>query len=222
MNWQLPNQLTVSRLAASVVFFTVLALVELGTPAATWLLMSGFVIYILAGITDVLDGYFARKWNIASAFGRIADPIVDKVIVCGGFVLLAGANFSFAAAGMPGAPGELEASLPTWLTGGMATGVQPWMVVVLLAREFVISAIRGYSESQGLKFPATPAGKIKMAVQSVALCTILFQLAMVPSATWAVALKLAMVWLTVIVTVLSALVYVHRARSLFRSDAQPE
>ena len=88
------------------------------------------------------------------------------------------------------------------------------MVVVILAREFIVSAVRGYSESQGVKFPATPAGKIKMFVQSVAICTALFQMANLPGVPWAIWTKLVSIWLAVVVTVASGLAYVSKARRL--------
>ncbi|HUT59938.1 MAG TPA: CDP-alcohol phosphatidyltransferase family protein [Phycisphaerae bacterium] len=209
MVWNLPNQLTVGRIALSAVFFVLLGLYE---PAATWgpgLLIAAFVIYIIAGITDVLDGYLARKMNATSAFGRIADPFVDKVLAVGAFVMLTGSNFALHA----GTP-VFELRLPHWITGHMASGVQAWMVVVILGREFIVSAVRGYSESQGVKFPATPAGKIKMLVQSVAICTALYQTALLSQARWAVIVKLVMMWLAVVVTVLSGLAYVGRSRRL--------
>ncbi len=100
----------------------------------------------------------------------------------------------------------------------MASAVQAWMVVAILAREFIVSAVRGYSESRGITFPATSAGKIKMFVQSVAICFVLFQLANLPQTPWAVYLKIGMVWLAFIVTVVSGLVYVGRARRLLVRD----
>jgi len=218
MNWKLPNQLTLGRLVLSAVFFGLLAGCEVAPSPDRHLLMACFVIYIVAGITDVLDGYFARRMKITSVFGRIADPFVDKVMVCGAFTLLAGANFAFHnyPGGVPG--NAFERSLPTWLHGGMASAVQAWMVVVLIAREFIISGIRGYSESQGQTFKATSAGKLKMFVQSVAICGILLQLAFLRDVAWAIVLKIALVWLTVVVTVLSGFVYVRRARALLARD----
>lgn len=219
MNWKLPNQLTLSRLVLSMVFFVLLATSgahsnEFPNPDRLWLLTC-FIIYIVAGITDVLDGYLARKWNLTTVFGRIADPFADKVIVCGAFALLAGANFAF----LGGQPVDaFERSLPHWLHGGMASGVQAWMVVVLVAREFIISGIRGYSESQGLKFPATPAGKIKMFIQSLTICTVLLQMAYFQKVPWAIVMKTSLVWLTIIATVLSSLAYVSKARVVLRGD----
>ena len=70
MNWKLPNQLTIARIALAGAFFVLLGLYRPGAGGAI-LLNVAFGLYIVAGITDVLDGYFARKWNIVSAFGRI-------------------------------------------------------------------------------------------------------------------------------------------------------
>jgi phosphatidylglycerophosphate synthase len=212
MNWKLPNQLTVGRIVLAGVFFVLLGLYEPGRSYSAPLLNTAFVIYLIAGITDVLDGYLARKMNLTSAFGRITDPFVDKVLVVGAFAMLAGSNF------MLPRGSEFERNLPHWMTGNMASAVQAWMVVVILAREFIVSAVRGYSESQGMKFPATPAGKIKMFVQSVAICTVLFQLANLPGAAWAIYTKLVLVWLSVVVTLTSGLAYIGRARKLLLSD----
>jgi CDP-diacylglycerol---glycerol-3-phosphate 3-phosphatidyltransferase len=207
MNWKLPNQLTVGRMVLSIVFFVLLGMYRQGTESGRLLLNIAFVLYIIAGITDVLDGYLARKWKLTSAFGRILDPVMDKILVVGGFIMLSGPNFTMA-------PGAVDHQLPGWVTGSMASGVQAWMVVVILGREFLVSGVRGYSESQGMKFPATPAGKIKMFVQSFAICTALYQQANVSDAMWAVYMKTICVWLAVIVTLLSGLSYMSKARGL--------
>ncbi len=217
MNWKLPNQLTVGRIGLAAGFFVLLGLYDQNDPAMSrWLLNSAFVLYIVAGITDVLDGYLARKWHITSAFGRITDPVVDKVLVVGAFAMLAGRNFAVG----PGGAGlcEIERNMPYWLTGDMLSAVRPWMVVVILSRELLVSAVRGYSESQGVVFPATPAGKIKMFLQSVAICTVIYQIANVPVSPWAVYTKLITVWLSVIVTVASGLMYIGKARKLLVSS----
>lgn len=213
MNWKLPNQLTVGRIVLAGVFFVLLGLYEQGTATGRWLLNAAFVLYIIAGVTDVLDGYLARKMNITSAFGRILDPFVDKVLVVGAFAMFTGSNFA-----MPHGASGFENSLPFWLTGKMASAVQAWMVVAIVGREFLVSAVRGYSESCGVKFPATPAGKIKMFVQSVAICTVLYQLANLPTAQWAVCVKIVMVWLAVAVTIVSGLVYIGKAHRLLLSN----
>ena len=215
MTWQLPNQLTVARIAISGVFFALLGFYNGPDPqhANAWgpgLLNIAFGLYLVAGITDVLDGYLARKWNMVSAFGRIADPFVDKVLVVGAFVMLAGSNFL-----LPD-DARIEHDLPEWVTGHMASAVQAWMVVLILSREFLVSAVRGYSESLGMKFPATPAGKIKMFVQSLAICTILYQEANLRETPWAIYTKIILVWLAVIVTVLSGLAYLGKTRRVLK------
>ena len=209
MKWTIPNQLTVARIGLAGGFFVLLGLYDYGAAGTQCLMNVALGVYIVAGITDVLDGWIARKWNLTSAFGRIVDPFVDKVLVVGAFVMFTGSNFSFQ-------PGRSipDAGLAVWLTGYMLSGVQAWMVVAILAREFVVSAVRGYSESQGIKFPANSAGKIKMAVQSVAICMVLFQLANFPDCVWLIYAKIALVWAAMIVTVLSGLVYVGKARKL--------
>ncbi|MGA2265894.1 MAG: CDP-alcohol phosphatidyltransferase family protein [Phycisphaerae bacterium] len=212
MNWNIPNRLTVGRIVLAMAFFVLLGLYEHNTAWGRWVLNAAFVIYIIAGITDVLDGWLARRLKVESAFGRISDPFVDKVLVVGAFAMLTGSNF------LLGSADHLEHSLPTWVTGHMASAVQAWMVVAILAREFVISAVRGYSESRGVQFAATSAGKVKMFVQSVTICTVLYQLANLPQVPWAVYTKITLVWLAAIVTVASALAYVGRTRRLLVKD----
>ncbi len=215
MKWTLPNQLTLSRIFLSAVFFVLLGLYNATSDSGPFLIGVGFVIFVLAGITDVLDGYLARRLAQQSAFGRIVDPFVDKILVVGAFVMLAAPNFIISADSVLS---DVERSLPHWLTGGMISAVQPWMVVVVLAREFVISAIRGYSESQGIKFPATSAGKLKMLLQSLAIGTVLFCVAWTPELIWAMWVKIILVWLSVIATVVSAFFYVSRTGTLLREN----
>ena len=211
MNWKLPNILTASRLPLGIAFFVLIGMYQPGSPSSnTAWLTAALAVFVVAGVTDFLDGHLARKMNLVSAFGRIVDPFMDKVLVVGAFVMLIGPNFSFAGGGY----GEFELGLPRWLTGGMVSAVQPWMVVVILAREFIVSAARGFSESQGLAFPATSAGKIKFFVQVFAIGTILVQLAFVRQAPWAVCFKVGMVWLAVAATAASGLAYAGRIRRL--------
>lgn len=77
--WSLPNQLTVTRLAASVVLFVCLTY--------GWFKTS-FVLFVVGASTDWLDGYFARKYGLVTQLGRILDPFADKLIICGTFIFL--------------------------------------------------------------------------------------------------------------------------------------
>jgi CDP-diacylglycerol--glycerol-3-phosphate 3-phosphatidyltransferase len=222
MKWTLPNQLTIGRVFLSAAFFVLLGLVRGGEPTGTtWLLGGAFVVFVLAAITDVLDGYFARKMNLVSAFGRMVDPIVDKVLVVGSFAMLAGQDYAMTQTAVQWVS-DYERTLPTWLTGGMVSDVQPWMVVVVAAREFIISGIRGYSESIGRQFPAIGVGKFKMLSQSFAIGAILFILAWMPRVGWACWVKIIAVWLAVALTVYSGFVYLHHARDAIRHSQETQ
>jgi phosphatidylglycerophosphate synthase len=209
MHKSVPNQLTVGRLGLAASVFILLGLYDLPPAEAAWMLNVGFAAFIVAGITDILDGCLARKFYATSAFGRIFDTFVDKVLILGAYIMLTGGNFV-----MNDSASGFERELPVWLTGGMASGVQTWMVVAMLVRELAVSGLRGFSESQGKVFTATVWGKLKMLTQVVAICTVMYQLANVPDAAWAVVVKLATVWTSVIVTVLTGVPYIGRARRL--------
>jgi len=213
---QLPNRLTIGRVILAGVFFILLGLYEPGKDSGRFMLNIAFLVYLAAGITDILDGYLARKFDLTSAFGRIADPVTDKVLVIGALVMMSGSNFAMAEP-LPHLS-SFEAQLAPWLTGKMVSAVQAWMIVVILTREILVSAIRSYSESRGVVFKATAFGKVKMLFQSVAICSVLLQLANAPMEKWAIIFKIASVWLAVIVTACTGLAYVGRTRRLLSAD----
>lgn len=199
---QLPNLLTMGRVVLAVVFFAMLAAwnyagspVRLGGGPDWWLLAAAGV-FVLAAITDALDGYLARRWGVVSVFGRIMDPFADKILVIGAFVMLAGPGF--VAAGGGGDPHRNFAA------------VAPWMVVVILARELLVTSIRGVYEGKGVSFAATASGKWKMILQSVAIPVVLVLLA-VTTAAWSVWAIRGLIWATLIITVWSGLPYIMRA-----------
>jgi len=207
MRRHIPNALTLSRLVMAVVVFVLLALYDTETPSGTALLDAALAVFILAGITDLLDGYLARKLGTPSTFGRISDPFVDKVLICGVFAYFAGAGF-------------LAPTGPRTMTN--LTGVATWMAVLIFAREILVTGIRGFSESQGQAFPTTVVGKAKMALQSLTIIWILFVVAHGRHwGTWAGATRDVLIWTTVVFTALSALVYVRRTRRLMRLPAKP-
>lgn len=147
--WNLPNRITFGRLLLAAALFAVLVLMHEGVFAGggiwAW---TAFALFLAAAATDWLDGWLARRLGMVTSFGRIMDPFVDKVVVCGTFILLC---------------------------EEMPTVVPPWMVVVIVGREFFVSAIRGFMESQGVPFGADKAGKVKMVIQCVAIGAILFK-----------------------------------------------
>lgn len=197
MKINLPNQITLARLLLAIVFFGLLARFDIRQPNVI-LLDVCIVLFIVAAVTDILDGYLARKHNQVTAMGRILDPFVDKVLVCGTFVFLAGAGFRT-------------------LDGHQATGLNPWMAVLILGRELLVTGLRGFSEARGISFGANGYGKAKMVLQSVAAPVLLFVVAHLrhtpyPAVVdWFVCI---IVWITVLVTAASMVPYVLHSRTI--------
>ena len=160
------------------------------------------VIFIVASVTDAVDGYIARKKGLVTALGRVLDPFVDKVLVCGAFIIFAG-------------PGFVDAD------GHNVTEVTAWMVVVIVGRELLVTGLRGFSESRGKAFGASLHGKVKMWMQSIAAPAVLLIVAHEhswPEATWPSITKKALVWAMVVVTTLSAVQYIIRSRDILEES----
>ncbi len=147
---RLPNALTVGRLVLTLAFVAVLSFYRYPEMHA-WALPTALALFVVAALTDALDGHLARKWNVISLFGRVADPAADKVLVMGALVLLASPIF-------------YDDGL-----GRAVSGLEPWMVVAILAREFLVTSMRAVLESTGVSFGAIGIGKLKMVLQSVAV-----------------------------------------------------
>src|SRR3954468_10535112 len=152
-----PNLLTGLRLVLALVFFIMLAYFQYEGRGDPWFLNVAFFIYLVALITDFLDGFLARRWKVEGAFGRIVDPFVDKIMVLGSFAFFAGKNFVI----QHDIVGLMRQRVDT------ITGVAPGIVVILLARELLVTSLRGQSEGKGQNFGAAFSGKLKMVVQSV-------------------------------------------------------
>ena len=164
----IPNILTLGRLALSMVFLGMI-LYSPRTANKTIFLDISLVVFIVAGLTDIIDGMAARSLKATSKFGRMLDPLVDKILVCGAFVC-------FAIIRQP--------QLFNWSTTALAT-VQWSVAGVLILRETYVTIIRHVAESRGVNFAATASGKIKMMLQSFAIGTVLIKMAHVPTtAQW--------------------------------------
>lgn len=196
----LPNTLTVLRLVLAGAFFAALNLFRYPDVNVIWGNIA-IVLFIAAAITDALDGYLARRWHVESTFGRIMDPFCDKVLILGAFIYLCGPRFA-----IPDGAIELGGDRPIKL----ATNVYPWMVVVILARELLVTGIRGLVEGQGVKFTTKWSGKAKMILQSIMVPLVLLLVVnFEPSKNeWANVSCLVMVWVTVVVTVWSGIPYI--------------
>jgi CDP-diacylglycerol---glycerol-3-phosphate 3-phosphatidyltransferase len=180
--WNVPNSLTMSRLALAVVVF---ALISYGFYTAA------LVVFAIASLTDTLDGYFARLLGQTSAIGRQLDPLVDKFLVCGGFIYLL--------------------TIPN-------TGLFPSMVTIIIIRELLVQAVRSLIEGRGEPFGAMMAGKLKTTVQCLSISAILLALAVKPSREW-LYVRDALTWAAVLLTIYSGVGYMTLAWPRIRGGA---
>ena len=129
---------------------------------------AAFAVFIIAALTDIIDGPIARKLNVASKLGRMLDPLADKILVCGAFIC-------FALIREP----SLFAISETYMN------VIRWgIAVVLISREGYVTILRHAAEAKGIDFRAVASGKIKMFLQSLAVGTVLIKSAHVQTADW--------------------------------------
>jgi CDP-diacylglycerol--glycerol-3-phosphate 3-phosphatidyltransferase len=179
--FNVPNQLTALRLLLSVVLFVLIGMK---------FFLAATVVFIVAAGTDWLDGFWARKYGQVTNLGRILDPFVDKIIICGTFIFLVAVPDS---------------------------GVEAWMAVVIVGRELLVTALRSYLEGEGANFSASMSGKLKMAVQCLAAALSLF--ALYHGGDRPVALQwalIASIWAAVLLTIYSGVIYIRRAVGLLR------
>jgi CDP-diacylglycerol--glycerol-3-phosphate 3-phosphatidyltransferase len=185
MEMNIPNRLTILRFFLALGLFAVLVAIanEALPRSSLWFCLSA-LLFAFGAATDVLDGYLARKWKLITGFGRIADPFVDKILVMGAFILLI----------------QLSSLIPAWF------------VVLVVIREFGITALRSQLEGQGRAFGAGSWGKAKMLSQSILIPTVLVYEAFEPdlpdAARYAVAFLVAV---TLVLTIASGLIYLKRA-----------
>jgi len=181
----MPNLVTATRLLLSLVLFSMIS-------AGGWWI-SAAALFVFAASTDALDGYLARRYQQITVLGRILDPFVDKVIVCGSFVFL------------------LEKQ------GAVDSGVNAWMVIIIIGREMFVSSLRGILEKEGKDFSASMAGKMKMTLQCVAVTVSLLSLSESLNWPWLPAIRDLSLWIAVGVTIWSGMIYVVRGFSQLRA-----
>jgi len=198
----LPNKITVGRFALALGFFGFFVWADLEHATAWWKPLAGALVFGLAVVGDAFDGYYARKLGLQTDFGRIADPVVDKVIVSGGLILLAGCEWA-----RPYFP--------------------PWMVVLIIGREFLVNGLRGFIEARGVAFPARWDGKLKMILQCIAIPLVLIwrtlDLSLPGERTllWLTDFTtLGVVWLTFAMTIVSGVRYVTAAAQVLRTQGE--
>ncbi len=189
----IPNILTLGRLVLTVIFLVMILLApryyadgEIPFPG---FLDVAFILFVVSGLTDIFDGMAARRLKVTSKFGRMLDPLVDKILVCGAFIC-------FALIGQP----KLFDFDPTTLA------VIQWSVAgILIAREAYVTALRHIAEARGINFAATASGKIKMFTQIFAIGTVIIKMAHVQTAAWGNWFTMVTFAIMIVVTVFSGL-----------------
>ena len=193
---QIANILTLGRLVLTAVFLAMLLYSPNVSNNRSLFLDVGFAIFVIAGLTDIIDGWIARRLDVTSRFGRMLDPLVDKVLICGAFIC-------FAIIGVPK------------LFGWPATTMKiiQWLVALIVtAREAFVTVLRHIAEARGINFAATATGKTKMFVQSFAIGTVLVKAAHVQTAAWGNWFTAVTLIIAVVVTILSAWSAVRRSQ----------
>lgn len=140
MKMNLPNKLTVLRMIMVPFFVGFL----LFSHRVLWFKWIALAIFIIASLTDMLDGKIARKYNLITNFGKFMDPLADKLLVCSALICLTDLNI-----------------VPAWIT------------IVIIAREFIISGFRLIAAEKGVVIAAGKSGKWKTAVTMVMICFLL-------------------------------------------------
>lgn len=172
----LPNKLTMFRVIL-IPFFVVFLLVDI-TPVDKWIALA---IFIIASLTDMLDGKIARKYNLVTNFGKFMDPLADKLLVCSALVCLVAVD-----------------SIPAW------------MVIVIIAREFIISGFRLVASDNGVVIAASYWGKFKTTFQIIMICLMIADLAALQLLTTIVT------WVAVILTVVSLVDYLVKNKEVMK------
>ena len=172
----LPNKLTILRVLM-IPFFVVFMLVPI-TGYDKWIALA---IFIIASLTDLLDGHIARKYNLVTNFGKFMDPLADKLLVCSALICLVDMN-----------------------------RIASWMVIVIIAREFIISGFRLIASDNGVVIAASYLGKFKTTFQMIMICLLIADIAAISIVT------LIVTWIAVILTVVSLIDYLVKNKDVMK------
>ena len=172
----LPNKLTMFRVIL-IPIFVVFLLVDI-TPYDKWIALA---IFIIASLTDLLDGKIARKYNLVTNFGKFMDPLADKLLVCSAMICLV----------------ELGR-------------IPAWIVIVIIAREFIISGFRLIASDNGVVIAASYWGKFKTTFQMVMICLMIADIAEISLLTAIV------MWAALILTVVSLVDYLVKNKDVMK------
>ena len=172
----LPNKLTMFRVIL-IPFFVIFMLVDI-TLYDKWIALA---IFIIASLTDLLDGKIARKYNLVTNFGKFMDPLADKLLVCSALICLVALN-----------------------------RIPAWIVIVIIAREFIISGFRLIASDNGVVIAASYWGKFKTTFQMVMICLMIADIAAISLLTTVV------MWAALVLTVVSLVDYLVKNKDVMK------
>lgn len=173
----LPNKLTMARVIL-IPFFVLFLLVPIAGDYSKYIAL---VIFIIASLTDLLDGKIARKYNLVTNFGKFMDPLADKLLVCSALICFI----------------ELDL-LPAWI------------VLIIIAREFIISGFRLVASDNGVVIAASYWGKFKTTSQMI---MIILLIAQIPGFDL---LEQAFIYIALILTVVSLMDYLIKNKDVLK------
>jgi CDP-diacylglycerol--glycerol-3-phosphate 3-phosphatidyltransferase len=182
--YNVPNGLTLARFALAIAVMALIPIREYW-----W----GLILFAIAASTDWMDGYWARKYGQVTKLGRIFDPFVDKIIICGTFIALV----------------EVPDS-----------GVASWMATIVVGRELLVTSLRGMIEGSGGDFSARQLGKWKMVLQCAAVIAVLLFL-IYPNTQWLSWTSLSLLWAAILLTVYSGFEYTVIAARAMQDEPAP-
>ena len=186
----LPNKLTMFRMFLIVPFVALLLGGEAGWFGNNVLIpdLTALVIFIVASLTDLADGKIARKYNLVTNFGKFMDPLADKLLVCSALIALV----------------ELER-------------IPAWVVILIIAREFIISGFRLVAADNGIVIAASYWGKFKTTFQMVMVCLMLVN---IPGTEvwmpWLNPLTQIVMWIALVLTVVSLIDYLVKNKGVMK------
>ncbi len=175
----LPNKLTVVRMVL-VPFFVASLLLSGSNEALKW---AALVLFVVASLTDFLDGYIARKYNLITNFGKFMDPLADKILTISGMICLI----------------ELG-RIPSWI------------VVIIVAREFIISGFRLIAAENGVVIAANYWGKFKTTFQMIMIILMIVNIPQLQILT-----NLTM-WIALALTIISLVTYINANKQVLAGD----
>ena len=201
----LPNVVTCFRLVLAGVVLVLIAVAKLSTVSSLYLDIV-LALFIIAMASDWLDGYLARRLEAVSRLGRMLDPFVDKVLVCGLFILLCGEDWG--------------GSVPMFAGCSSGSGIAPWVASVIVIRELMVSMLRGFGESSGKDYSSRFIGKVKLCYQTGFLIAVLLILSHLRDYSWLAYVRDLGTVGVVVITIVSAIGYVRMAYRDIREESK--